>query len=190
MAATLLNREEKLGPLAIVLIRIVLFSLNAGAACIYFLGRYKRRGKLTFPFAKFFGIYIAYLGAVQIIGYVLLGIAFPTFLIRHPLYFGVLIRTAAVMLMTSFAIFIYFFKEQSKFLYGLSEVVIAVLSNLALIGRIDFSKMPHVIGSGTDVIALCAFTYLLSRGISNMMEGAASYKLRFEKLLKEGRLSA
>ena len=90
-----------------------------------------------------------------------------------------------MLLLTAFALFLYWFKPKTKILYGFSEILVAILSNLALIGRIDLSHIPQVTISWQDGIAMGAFTYLLSRGITNVIEGASVYRDRFENLVRE-----
>lgn len=181
---SLLNQEEKLGPVGIIAISLVLFALNVFIVFLGFLGRYLRKGRLRIPYVKFFAIYLGYLAIAQLVGYFVVTRISPTLFVRHQLYVGVFLRTDAVLLLTAFALFLYWFKSKTKILYGFSEILIAILSNLALIGRIDLSHIPQVTISWQDGIAMGAFTYLLSRGITNVIEGASVYRDRFENLAR------
>ncbi len=68
-------------------------------------------------------------------------------------------------------ILLYLFKKYSKLLYGLSEIVLAVISNIALIERADISHLSTMTPKTSDILAFVVFTYLLSRGVSNAVEG-------------------
>jgi hypothetical protein len=55
--------------------------------------------------------------------------------------------------------------------YGVSEIAISVASNLALLHKIDLSQAPKISIATADAVAFGVFTYLLSRGIGNVVEG-------------------
>lgn len=70
---------------------------------------------------------------------------------------------------------LYLFRQRSKMVYGLSEVLVGILANLTLISHIDFRK-PLVASLRQNSVPIGAFTYLLSRGISNAVDGYAQKK--------------
>jgi hypothetical protein len=90
----------------------------------------------------------------------------------HPLYIASLLRVNCVTILLIIGIGLYLFKQQSKLLYGISETAIAIVSNLALIQRIDLSHPPAIHVATADAVAIGVFTYLLSRGLANAVEGA------------------
>ena len=96
-----------------------------------------------------------------------------------------LLSTQGVILLIAVGIVIYLFKSKSQLLYGVSEIVIAVLSNLVLITRMDVSSSGHITLSGSDAISIVVFTYLLSRGIGNVVDGAAVYREGVETWIRE-----
>ena len=94
---------------------------------------------------------------------------------KYSLFYTVLIRTNFVTAVLIVGVALYLFKKRSKFLYGLSEVALAITSNSAIILRLDIEHFPLVPLKTSDVVPLMAFTYLLSRGISNVAEGIHDY---------------
>ncbi len=91
--------------------------------------------------------------------------------VRHPLFYGVWVRTLFVLLLLTFGIALYFFKLKWKTYYGLSEIGLALLSNLAIIRSLDVSAFPRLSLGLDKLVAIGAFTYILSRGITNVAEG-------------------
>jgi hypothetical protein len=90
---------------------------------------------------------------------------------RYPIYFSALLRVNCAALLLITGIGLYLLKQQSKMVYGLSEIAVALTSNIALIKNIDLSRAPTISLHTTDFVGLAVFTYLLSRGISNVSEG-------------------
>jgi hypothetical protein len=189
-AEGILTWDERRSPTKRVFVAVSLLALNASAACLYLLGRSLREGRLNFPIVKVVTIYGGTFAALQIVGHFLTATFAHDLFVRHPLYFDIAFRTDVVIVLTAFAVFLYWFKSKAKMFYGFTEIVIGILSNLTLIGHLDISHFPRLILTTQDIIAFGAFTYLLSRGVSNVMEGAVSYRQRLENIFKESVLAA
>jgi hypothetical protein len=103
----------------------------------------------------------------------------PIFLILRSLYTGqadtnsmaVFARIEIVMLLLILGICMYLLKLKTKSYFGMAEIGVALVSNSALIKSIDLSGFPRIKVTTTEALAIGAFTYLLSKGISNMLEG-------------------
>jgi len=91
--------------------------------------------------------------------------------VKHPIFYEVWVRTLFVVLLLAFGILLFFFKLKWKMYYGLSEIGLALLSNLAVIRSLDVSAFPRLALSPDRILAIGVFTYLLSRGITNVAEG-------------------
>ena len=63
----------------------------------------------------------------------------PTIFTAHPIFFSVLLQTTAATLLMTIALAVYLFKKKAKIAYGVSEVALAVIANLALISHLDLS---------------------------------------------------
>jgi hypothetical protein len=90
---------------------------------------------------------------------------------RHLLYYQVAFRVNCVTILLIAAVGLYLFKQKSKIFYGTSEIIVAIFYNLALIRHIDLSHIPKISVPTADIVGLAVFTYLLSRGFSNLAEG-------------------
>ena len=90
---------------------------------------------------------------------------------KHHVYYDVMLRSIFAIALIIAGILLYLFKKYSKLLYGLSEIVLAVISNIALIERADISHLSTMTPKTSDILAFVVFTYLLSRGVSNAVEG-------------------
>jgi hypothetical protein len=85
----------------------------------------------------------------------------------------------------------YLLKIKAKAYFGIAEIAVALISNSALIKSIDLSGFPKVKITTTEALAVGAFTYLLSKGISNMLEGFEEIReKRKEESAKMGLTSA
>lgn len=77
------------------------------------------------------------------------------------------LRENIVLTLLTIGIALYLFKQKAKLAYGISEIIIAIMSNAALMTRIDVTDFPKIGVAWQDWLNVAAFTYLLSRGISN-----------------------
>jgi len=93
------------------------------------------------------------------------------FVSRHPIYYQVAFRVNCVTILLIAAVGLYLFKQKSKIFYGTSEIVVAIFYNLTLIRHIDLSRIPKISVPTADIVGIAVFTYLLSRGFSNLAEG-------------------
>jgi len=96
---------------------------------------------------------------------------FSAFCVRHPVYYAAVIRANCVTILLVAATGIYLLKQATKLVYGISEITVSVVSNLTLVRHIDISHAPKISVPTADAVAFVVFTYLLSRGISNLVEG-------------------
>jgi hypothetical protein len=90
---------------------------------------------------------------------------------NHKQYLSLWLQCDLVLCLILLGVVVYRFKKKSKLLYGVSEIAIAITSNLALISRVDVLHLQQAPPSIQTVIAIGAFTYLLSQGIGNVAEG-------------------
>ena len=90
---------------------------------------------------------------------------FPTYV------FDASIRVVFVITLLTIGIAVYIFKQKSKILYGLSEMLIGILSNLAVIEHIQITNSLGVHLSADEWIKVGAFTYLLGSGFANVADG-------------------
>ena len=79
------------------------------------------------------------------------------------------INIVAFLLLVAFGLYV--FKKYWKFYYGISELIIGIASNVALLSRIDMPSLTHFKLVAQDYVGLSVFTYLLSRGMSNIFDG-------------------
>ena len=96
---------------------------------------------------------------------------YGSYIEKHHIYYDVQLRSIFAIGLILVGILLYQFKKASKFFYGLSEIALAVISNLALIERADITHVSTFTVRTPDLVAFAAFTYILSRGISNTVEG-------------------
>jgi hypothetical protein len=80
-------------------------------------------------------------------------------------------KSELVTVLLVLGILVYLVKVWSKILFGIAEVTLALLSNSALIKSLDLTGFPKIKITTEQALAIFAFTYLLSRGISNAIEG-------------------
>jgi hypothetical protein len=81
----------------------------------------------------------------------------------------------SVLFVLTIGIAIYLFKQRAKFLYGLTEITIGVLANLDFLKDIHESEFPRLPLNSAVLIKLAVFTYLLSRGVANAVEGVQEW---------------
>lgn len=99
--------------------------------------------------------------------------------VRHPTEFYLHVRADLVAVLFLVGAGLYWFKRKSKLYYGLSEVGIALISNFRLVrGIIDVSRPKLFEISRDDAILIGVFTYLLGRGIGNVVEGLDERELK------------
>jgi hypothetical protein len=109
---------------------------------------------------------------IEWIGSVYINATFlSAFNLRHPIYFQAVIRANCVAVFLIAGSGLYLLKQRTKLVYGVSEIAISVASNLALLHKIDLSQAPKISIATADAVAFGVFTYLLSRGIGNVVEG-------------------
>ncbi len=67
-------------------------------------------------------------------------------------------------------------KKNYKWLYGVAEVTVAVVSSLSTITGFTFAQFPQIKQTTqNEIVLLVVFTFLLSRGITNIREGLEDY---------------
>ncbi|NYF89835.1 hypothetical protein RBB79_09750 [Tunturiibacter empetritectus] len=89
----------------------------------------------------------------------------------HSFYYNVLARSILCTGLLLVGILLYLFKKHLKIFYGLSQIVIAILSNLTLLQKSNLTHMPARDLSSLGLFAFAAFTFLLSKGVSDVVEG-------------------
>lgn len=89
----------------------------------------------------------------------------------HSFYYNVLARSILCTGLLLVGILLYLFKKYLKIFYGLSQIVIAILSSLTLLQKSDLNHMPALDLSSIGLFAFVAFTFLLSKGVSDVVEG-------------------
>jgi hypothetical protein len=168
---TWLNQHN---PVYIVLLVLCVYAVLFGAM-IYMAHRKLRlfdlRKDHPFYWAKVLFLFVTFIVLWSGFTFYRTSSDYSTLYAVYPTYGATVAKVAAVLVLTNIGIGLYLFKQYSKLLYGLSEIALAVASNLALLNRIDFSHAPKIILSSTDAIGIAAFTYLLSRGVTNFVEG-------------------
>jgi hypothetical protein len=66
---------------------------------------------------------------------------------------------------------LYLFKKYLKIFYGLSQIVIAILTDLSLLRDSNITHMPARDLSPLGLFAFAAFTFLLSKGVTDVVDG-------------------
>jgi hypothetical protein len=89
----------------------------------------------------------------------------------HHFYYNVLVRIILCTALTLVGIVIYLFRKYFKILFGLCEIVIAILSNIGLLTGSDLTHMPPLNLQPLGLFAFGAFTFLLSKGVGDVAEG-------------------
>jgi hypothetical protein len=89
----------------------------------------------------------------------------------HHFYYDVLARSILCTALLLVGILLYLFKKYWKILFGLSQIVIAILSNLTLLQKSDLTHMPALDLSSFGLFAFAAFAFLLSKGVSDVVDG-------------------
>jgi hypothetical protein len=101
-------------------------------------------------------------------------------MIRHNEFYRVTYQVYVVVFLAVLGACLYIFKQKSQLVFGLSEVAVAVISNATLVSKIDFTQFPQISTSTQDWIGICVFTYLLSRGVGNIVEGIITFKTKYK----------
>ncbi len=83
---------------------------------------------------------------------------------RHAVHFSATAQAMAVWLLLLGGIWIYRLKKYSKIAYGAAQIIAAFVTNAALIAKLDRSELSSFSVSDTTIIAIGAFTLLLSKG--------------------------
>ncbi|MBB5315621.1 hypothetical protein [Tunturibacter empetritectus] len=89
----------------------------------------------------------------------------------HSIYYNILARAILCTGLLLVGTLLYLFKKYLKIFYGLSQIVIAILSNLTLLQKSDLNHIPARDLSSLGLFAFAAFTFLLSKGVSDVVEG-------------------
>jgi len=98
---------------------------------------------------------------------------------RHATWYGIRLHFDTVIVLVAAGCGIYLFRRRYLIAYGFGEVVVAVLSNLALIDEIDLTRLPHIALTSTQTIEIDALVYLLSQGVSDLMDGVTAMRERW-----------
>jgi len=98
---------------------------------------------------------------------------------RHPTWYRIRLHFDTVIVLLAAGCSIYLFRRRFLIAYGFSEIVVAVLSNLALIDEIDLTRLPHIALTSTQLIEAGALVYLLSQGVSDTMDGVTAMRERW-----------
>jgi hypothetical protein len=80
------------------------------------------------------------------------------------------LRIAAISALLVAAIVLQALKKGSKILFGLAEVIIAFVTNYAIIAKLDLTSFPPKIPPA-DMMAIVVFTFVLAKGIGTTIEG-------------------
>jgi hypothetical protein len=98
----------------------------------------------------------------------------------HPMYYLALARICIVNLLLILGVIVAIIKQRSTVLYGAVEVIVAVLSNIAIIAPLKLTDFPKTHFTTTDLLALGALAYLFSKGIGDVIDGVK--QIRKKKL--------
>jgi len=98
---------------------------------------------------------------------------------RHATWYRVRLHFDTVIVLVAAGCAIYLFRRRYLIAYGFGEILVAVLSNLALIDEIDLTRLPHIAMTSTQVIEVGALLYLLSQGVSDLMDGVTAMRERW-----------
>ena len=96
------------------------------------------------------------------------------------MYYLMLARICLVNLLLIFGAIVAIIKQRSTLIYGAVEVIVAVISNAAIIAPLKLSDFPKTHFTTTEVLALGALAYLFSKGIGNVIDGVK--QIRKKKL--------
>lgn len=110
---------------------------------------------------------------------------FPRFVVSatrqtHPMYYLMLARICLVNLLLILGAIVAIIKQRSTLIYGAVEVIVAVISNAAIIAPLKLSDFPKTHFTITEVLALGALAYLFSKGIGDVIDGVK--QIRKKKL--------
>ena len=156
-------------------------TLPASVAGVAFITRrvYKNSdGKLRWVYgtATYFIVIFIY-AAVTI---PLMRMWFPT-VWRHTKLISLFYEIRIITFLISSGLLLYAFKQKAQFLFGATEVLVAIIANLALLGRLDLPNSNLANIPSQDWIGIAVFTYLLSRGVGNVVDGATSLKEKYQE---------
>ncbi|MBB5345301.1 hypothetical protein [Tunturibacter empetritectus] len=173
-----LSWVEKRGPRFVVYHAIVFFILPIAA--VLFLV-YRRTH--AFQKSRERSLYWLYLTIAALTGllvsllcwYLIFRHSFAGHFAAHPFYYNVLARSILCTGLLLVGFFLYLFKKYLKIFYGLSQIVIAILSSLTLLEESDLNHMPALDLSKVGLFAFVAFTFLLSKGVSDVVEGVKEW---------------
>jgi hypothetical protein len=99
-------------------------------------------------------------------------------ILQHTAWSAIDFRLTLVTLLIGLGALLYLFKRHYKFIYGISEIIVGVFSTLKVFERTDATSLRQMNVQYVDAIALLLFTYLTSRGFSNVVEGIDEWKAR------------
>ncbi|SEB40412.1 hypothetical protein [Terriglobus roseus] len=103
---------------------------------------------------------------------------FPELVSNHEVFFRWSLQVQAVIFLAIVASAIYIFKQKALTTFGFTEVIVALVSNAALLSKVDLTTFPRVQMQSGSAVALIVFTYLLSRGIGDIFDGLNKLKTK------------
>jgi hypothetical protein len=77
---------------------------------------------------------------------------------QHPVWRASVLRFQFIALLFAVGAAIYLFKKHGKILYGVSETLVSLLSNLVLIEKVDLLHPENTHLATADVIGIVGFT--------------------------------
>ncbi|WP_433964828.1 hypothetical protein [Tunturiibacter gelidiferens] len=165
---------EKGGPRLVVLHAIAFFILPIA---IFLFVVYKKSHAfeksrtrplywLNLTIAALTGLLLSLLG-----WYLIFRHTFGSYFASHYFYYNVLVRIILCTALILVGIVIYLFKKYLKILFGLCEIVIAIITNIGLLTGSDLTHMAPLNLKPMGLFAFAAFTFLLSKGVGDVVEG-------------------
>jgi len=159
---------------AIAVVYAVVGAFMLAAVSLYFASVTPER-KLPFADKKFGRVYVFVgvlfcLSAFQTTAGLTLKALPSSWLLKYPQFTHTsgMIQTGTILLILG--AIIYIFKKKALIIYGITEVVMAMISNVALLSKLDLYQ-----SSPSDMVKqllpIFVFLYLLSKGIGNIIDG-------------------
>jgi hypothetical protein len=101
-----------------------------------------------------------------------------TQILKHPNRSAIIFQVDLVIFLIGIGALLYLFKHRNKLAYGISELLIGVISNLILFAHLNPANFRQLTISFDDAVKLCLFTYIISRGFGNVAEGVAERRAK------------
>lgn len=89
---------------------------------------------------------------------------------HHPHWSAVTFQVDIAILLVGIGAFLYLFKR-FQISYGLFEIVIGFSANMKVLRAMDLQRFQRLDINFDDIAKLAIFTYVISRGITNILEG-------------------